>query len=56
MANPRATFKLSNFDIVDELGRNFAFAAQEVVERTAPLVINYGGIDSEKGVTRRPLC
>jgi hypothetical protein len=48
MANPRGlVFQLSNFDIVDELGRNFAFAAQEIVERTAPLVIDYGGIDSD---------
>ena len=27
-------FRISNYDIVDESGRNFAFASQEVVERT----------------------
>lgn len=47
MANPnQLTFQISNFDITDELGRNFAFSSQAVVERTASLVIDRGSYDS----------
>ncbi len=35
-------FKVVNFDILDELGRNFAFTSQEVVERTAGIEIDFG--------------
>ena len=48
MRNPRGLiFKFSNYDLVDELGRNFAFTSQEINDRTAGLVIDYGGVDSD---------
>ena len=48
MKNPRGlVFVISNYDITDELGRNFAFSSQEVVERTAALVIDFGNYDSD---------
>ena len=43
MLNPKGlVFKISNYDIVDERGRNFAFSSQEVNDRTAPLVFDFG--------------
>lgn len=39
-------FRISNYDIIDESGRNFAFTSQEVVERTSSLVIDFGGATS----------
>lgn len=43
MKNPRGLIvKLANFDITDELGRNFAFTSQTVFDRTAGLSIDYG--------------
>jgi hypothetical protein len=39
-------FRISNYDIIDERGRNFAFSSQEIVERTARLVIDFGGASS----------
>lgn len=48
MKDPQALlFKVANFDITDELGRNFAFASQEVTERTATVTIDYGNGQSE---------
>jgi hypothetical protein len=48
MQNPRGlTFVISNFDITDELGRNFAFSSQEVIERTTTLVIDKGSFDAD---------
>ncbi len=48
MRNPRGlVFIISNYDISDELGRNFAFSSQEVVERTAALVVDFGSYDSD---------
>jgi len=48
MKNPRGlVFTISNYDISDELGRNFVFSSQEVVERTAALVIDFGSFDSD---------
>ena len=48
MRNPRGlVFKFSNYDLVDELGRNFAFTSQEINDRTAGLVIDYGGFDAD---------
>ncbi|MGB0714588.1 MAG: hypothetical protein ACPGXK_01840 [Phycisphaerae bacterium] len=32
----------SNFDVTDEFGRNFAFQSQEIVDRTAALIIDFG--------------
>lgn len=40
-------FKLANFDIRDEVGRNFAFTSQDVNDRTATIVIDYGAMDSD---------
>lgn len=43
MKNPRGLIvKLANFDITDELGRNFAFTSQEVFDKTAGITIDYG--------------
>lgn len=43
MKNPRGLiFKVANFDVVDERGRNFAFISQDVNDRTAGLIIDYG--------------
>ncbi len=43
MRSPRGLlFRLANFDITDEFGRNLAFASQEVNDRTAGLTIDPG--------------
>ncbi len=48
MRNPAGlVFKISNFDITDEFGRNFAFTSQDVNDRTATVVIDYGAADSD---------
>lgn len=48
MRNPRGLiYKISNFDIVDEFGRNFVFTSQDIVERTTNLVIDRGSIDED---------
>jgi len=48
MRSPRGlVFKISNFDIVDELGRNFVFTSQDIVDRTATLVIDNGSFDED---------
>ena len=48
MKNPKGlVFRISNFDIIDELGRNFAFTSQEIVERTATLLIDNGSFDAD---------
>lgn len=47
MANSSGlVFRISNYDIVNEDGRNFAFVSQDVVERTAGVVIDFGGARS----------
>ena len=44
LSNPTGlVFKISNYDIIDEKGRNFGFSSQEVVERTGRVSIDYGG-------------
>ncbi len=44
MANPRGlVFRIANYEITDEFGRNFAFVEQDVNDRTAFLEINYAG-------------
>ena len=49
LAEPKSIiFKVSNFNITDELGRNFAFQQQDVTERTAPVVIDYGNGEVER--------
>lgn len=48
MLDPRGiVFKVANYDITDELGRNFAFTSQEINDRTAPLIIDFGGADTD---------
>ncbi|MEM8932737.1 MAG: hypothetical protein AAGE94_16250, partial [Acidobacteriota bacterium] len=43
MKSPRGlVLELANFDITDELGRNFAFVSQDVLDRTAGLVFDLG--------------
>lgn len=39
-------FKISNYDLEDEFGRNFAYTSQEINDRTATVVIDYGGVSS----------
>src|SRR5262249_48487612 len=34
-------FRISNYDVIDESGRNFGFISRDVVERTAALVIDF---------------
>jgi hypothetical protein len=48
MKNPRGlVFKISNYDISDEFGRNFAFTSRDVLDRTGSLTIDFGGFDSD---------
>lgn len=48
MRDPRGlVFRVANFDLTDEFGRNFAFTSQEIADRTAPLVIDFGGMDGD---------
>lgn len=48
MKDPRGlVFKIANFDITDEFGRNFAFTSQGINDRTAALVIDFGGADAD---------
>jgi len=43
MSNPRGVvFKVANYNITDESGRNFAFGEQDANDRTSPLVIDFG--------------
>lgn len=49
MRSPRGLiFKAANFDVVDEAGRNLAFTTQDVNDRTAGLIIDYGNGVVEK--------
>lgn len=48
MRDPRGLiFKVANFDITDEFSRNFAFTSQDINDRTAPLVLDFGGYDED---------
>lgn len=43
LKNPRGLIvELANFDITDELGRNFAFVSREVLDRTAGITFDLG--------------
>lgn len=43
MKNPRGLiFQVANYDVEDEQGRNFAYISQDVNDRTAGLIIDYG--------------
>ena len=49
-------FRISNYDILNEDGRNFAFVSQDVVDRTAGLTIDFGGARSLRAkVTDTPI-
>ncbi|MGD2109547.1 MAG: hypothetical protein PVI86_09165, partial [Phycisphaerae bacterium] len=57
MKNPRGLiFSVANFDIEDEDGRNFAFISQDVNDRTAGLIIDYGNgtVDRYRVSTHSP--
>lgn len=46
MSSPTGlVFRISNYNITDELERDFAFTSQNIADRTAPIVIDYGGAD-----------
>jgi hypothetical protein len=52
MRNPRGiVFRVANFNIRDEEGRNFAFGEQDANDRTAPLVLDFG-VQVEQDGTR----
>lgn len=38
-------FKISNYNITDEDGRNFAYSSQDVVDRTSSISLDFGGAD-----------
>ena len=40
-------FKIANYDMTDEFGRNFAFTSQDVNDRTTTVVIDYGAADTD---------
>jgi hypothetical protein len=43
MKHPRGLiFQVANYDVEDEQGRNFAYISQDVNDRTAGLIIDYG--------------
>ena len=48
MKNPTSLrFKVANYDLTDEDGRNFEFTSQEINDRTASLVIDFGSYDTD---------
>lgn len=48
LRQPRAVlFDVANFDITDELGRNFAFSSEEINDRTAGITIDFGNGEVE---------
>lgn len=48
LREPRATiFEIANFNIVDELGRNFAYTSEEINDLTAGISIDFGNGDVE---------
>ncbi|MBL4798885.1 MAG: hypothetical protein JKY50_15825, partial [Oleispira sp.] len=38
-------FKISNYNITDEIGRNFAYTSQDVVDRTSYISLDFGGAE-----------
>lgn len=38
-------FKISNYNVEDENGRNFAYSSQDVTDRTTTITFDYGGVD-----------
>lgn len=53
MANSSGlVFRISNYDIIDERGRNFAFSGQEIIERTSRLTIDFGGASSMRAILK----
>ncbi len=58
MKSPRGLiFAVANYDIEDEAGRNLAFISQQVNDRTAGLVVDYGNgtVDRFRISTQSPL-
>lgn len=48
LKSPRGlVFRVANYDVQDEFGRQFAFASQQINDRTAGLVIDYGNGQTE---------
>lgn len=48
MRNPRGlVFRFSNYEVVDELERSFAFTSQTINDRTAGLLVDFGGEDTD---------
>lgn len=51
MRDPRGLqFRLVNYDLTDEFGRNFAFASQTARDRTAGIIIDYGNGTVERSL------
>jgi hypothetical protein len=49
MKDPRGVvFRFANYDLLAEDGRNFAFTSQDINDRTAGLIIDFGGADSDE--------
>ncbi|MGE3181860.1 MAG: hypothetical protein AB7N71_09530, partial [Phycisphaerae bacterium] len=49
MRSPRGLlFRIANYDLTDEFGRNFAFASQEARDRCVGIVIDRGDDDPER--------
>lgn len=49
MRNPSGlVFRVANYDISDELGRNYAFTNQVARDRTASITLDYGDADAAK--------
>lgn len=43
MKDPRGLiFKIANYDLTDEMGRNFAYTQQDVIDRTVSITVDYG--------------
>ncbi|MDZ7706933.1 MAG: hypothetical protein U5J97_03365 [Trueperaceae bacterium] len=43
MKDPRGLiFKIANYDLTDEIGRNFAYTQQDVIDRTVSITVDYG--------------
>ena len=49
-------FRISNYDIIDEDGRNFAFTSQDVAERTGQVIIDFGGARSLRAKVSGDRC
>lgn len=49
MRNPSGlVFRIANYDITDELGRNYSFASQTARDRTGGIILDYGDAEAAK--------